>query len=66
MTVTVQGQGGAVCVQSERVARIIAWLAANEGKINEVERGQLNFSFAGQTGLTVEVVHKADLSHAAR
>lgn len=61
--VDVRGQQWAVRVQSERVARMIAWLAANQETVDGIDKGQLNFSFAGSTGLTAEVVSKADLSH---
>jgi hypothetical protein len=60
MTVS-QGRGR-WSVNRARVARIIAYLIANQDRLAEMPKGQLTFSFAGETGLTAEVVEKQDLS----
>jgi len=49
-------------VDQPRVARIIAYLLTHQAKIAAMPKGQVAFSFAGEGGLTAEVIEKEDLS----
>jgi hypothetical protein len=61
----VVGKGqDSISVQSERVARMIAFLATQQQRLEAIDKGSLVFDFAGSRGLTYKISHGGDLSNA--